>query len=174
MPEETKTEVGADASQSNADAQDSTKQQSAMKQVSDEEWKKVIAERDKAKEKARKYEEAEQKRAEQKRIEDGELKAVLAEKEKMIADLQAKASAFETQQNKLRESIIAKVPAEFADVAADIHDIDKLQSFVEKLNTKTQTQTQVFNGKGQVQSDSFTNVKTFEELTKALQSHGLA
>lgn len=171
MAEDIDTKAAADAAQADADAKAKAAEQTRL---SDDEVKKIIAERDKAKEKARKYEDDEKKRAEQKRIEEGELKTVLAEKEKMIADLQSKASAFEAQQNKLRESIIAKVPEEFKDVAVDIHDIDKLSAFVDKINAQKTTQTQVMNAKGQIHSESLAQAKTIDEFASLLKAQGLA
>lgn len=103
------------------------------KKYSKAELDKVIDERDKAKEKLRKIDE-EKKQAEQaKAIEEGKLKEVLSQKETEIGELKKIAETYEAQQIKLRESYLSKLSDEDKQLAVDIKDIDKLQTFVERL-----------------------------------------
>jgi hypothetical protein len=125
---------GSDEQQKKADA--GTEQ---AKTYDENYVKELIAERDKAKDKARKFEEQRKKEEEQKAIDEGRLKEVLAQRESELADAKKKADLFEQQQIKLREQLINKLPEDEREFASDINDLDKLSKYVEKRTTETTT-----------------------------------
>ena len=127
MSEETKADAEVKVK---ADAEAS---KSATKTYSEEQFKELIVERDKAKDKLRKIEEDRKKAEEAKAIEEGKLKEVLASKEAELAVANKKAEAYEAQQQKLRESYLSKLSDEDKELASDIHDLDKLKKFVDKI-----------------------------------------
>jgi len=134
MLEEAKADAEAKAK---ADAEAS---KSATKSYSEEQFKELIAERDKAKEKLRKIEEDKKKAEETKAIEEGKLKEVLASKEAELAAANKKAEAYEAQQTKLRESYLSKLSDEDKELASDIHDLDRLKKFVDKISPQPSTE----------------------------------
>jgi hypothetical protein len=158
----------ADATQTAADAQ--AGKNSASKSYSEEEFKKVIEERDKAKEKARKYEEADKKAAEQKAVEEGRIKELLTQREAELDAVKKKAEAYEAQQSKLRESLIAKLPDGIdKEVGVTIPDLDKLTKFVE---SRTHQQAKTYDAKQKSAEGEQITFKTQKEWEDYMVSSG--
>ncbi len=114
-------------------AADAEAKLSEIKTYSDEYVKELIAERDKAKEKARKFDEEKRKAEEAKAIEEGRLKEVLAEKERKLAELEQLQTQVAEERKARRESLIKKLPQDMIEFAPD--DLAKLEKFVEKNST---------------------------------------
>ena len=102
----------------------------------DSEVKEIIAERDKAKERARKYDEEKKKAEEAKAIEEGKLKEVLAQKEARLAEVEAKAKVYEEQEKAQREELMAKIKDEGDKKIAAELSVGNLRLFVDKLDPK--------------------------------------
>ena len=118
--------------------------EATAKTYSEDEFKKVIAERQEAKEKARKYEEEKQKAEEEKAIADGKLADVLATTKEENKALKAFKEAREEEDRAMREELIGKLSDDDKEIATDIANLSKLRKFVDK-----QTQAQSLNqGKG--------------------------
>lgn len=100
---------------------------------------KEINDRAKAAETALKArEDADKAAAEKKAIEEGKLQEVLADKEAKLKALVEKAESYEKQEKKLRKGLIEKITdKDLQSIAEDIHDIDKLQLFVDKHTKDT-------------------------------------
>jgi hypothetical protein len=145
------------------------------KSYSEEEFKKLIGERDKAKERLRLIDEAAKKATEEKQIQDGKAKELLAEKEARLVELEAKAKAYEDQQGKLRESLLGKLTDEADKIAGEsIQDLDKLSRYVE---LRSQNKGEPFAGKGQGKPgklDIHSLGKNYGEIEAELRRRGLA
>ena len=139
------------------------------KTYSEEEFKKVIAERDKAKEKVRLIEEAEKKALEAKAIEEGKAKEMLAAKDAELATVKAKAEAYEAMQEKLKKQALEKVPPELRHIAEKLSAEDALE-FADKLSTN---KVKPFTEKGapHAEPQKFTSATEWE---RTLRSKGLA
>lgn len=137
MPDGTLTpeeQAAADAAKAKADA-DANKKDDNPKTWADAEVRKIIEDRDKAKQQLRAVDEEKKKAGEQKAIEEGKLKEVLAQKEVELAAAQKKAQAFEEQQTALREGLLAKITdPKLKSIAMEL-SIAKLQEFTESINT---------------------------------------
>lgn len=134
MADATEQEKAAEAARLKAEAEAKEKAQS--KTYSEEHVKELIAERDKAKEKLRKIEDAEKKAAEEKAIQEGKLKEVLASKEKELSDVQLKLKEYEAKETKQREALLSKLPedkrAMYATVSTEV-----LEDLVQTLSKTT-------------------------------------
>lgn len=138
-------EKAADAAAQQAEVE-AQKQADAKRTYSDEEFKKLVAERDRAKERLRLIDEAAKKAEEDKKIQEGKAQELLAEKQLRLDELEAKAKAYEEQQGKLRDSLLGKLTDEADKIAGEsIKDLDKLSRYVE---LRTQKQGGPFGGKG--------------------------
>jgi len=140
-------EKGPDGPEKKADADSQAKD---TRTYSDEEFKKVIAERDKAKERLRLIDEDARKKIEAEQLEKGEAKKLLEQKETELAELRKTKESYEKQQATLRDSYINALPDEADRMAAKyIPDIAELKEFVDKkvkpgppFAAKTQTKEQ--------------------------------
>ena len=127
-------QVAADAAKAKAEA-DAGKKPDNSKTWPDDEVRKIIEERDKAKQKLRAVDEEKKKAGEQKAIEEGKLKEVLAQKEAELAEAQKKAQAFEDQQKVFRDGLLSKITDPKLKSIAEELSIAKLQEFAESINT---------------------------------------
>lgn len=132
------------------------------KTYSEEEFKKVVAERDKAKAKNRETEEKEKKAAEEKAIEEGRLKEVLAQKESLLADAHKKLEAVETARQVSRQRVLDGITdpnvKRFAEKMGDESDI---RDFLETLS-KTKLEThKALSEKGEPQKPAFKSARDF-------------
>jgi hypothetical protein len=145
---------------------------STPKNYSEEEFKKVIAERDKAKEKLRKIEEDEKKAQEQKAIEEGRIKEVLSATEAKLATAEQKAKAYEEMQKDLRDKALSNIKdAEMRSAAEDITDLKKLIAFSEKVS---KTKIEPYNAKSASTAGEPKQYKTSRDWENDLRDRGLA
>ena len=161
MPDGTLTpeeQAAADAAKAKAEAEAGNKLDS-QKTWPDDEVRKIIEERDKAKQKLRSIDEANKKSEEQKAIEEGKLKEVLADKEAKLAEALKKAQAFEDQQKVFRDGLLSKITDTKLRAIAEELSIAKLQEFTESINSD---KGNPFSAKGQ----STTTKSDFERLDK--------
>ena len=151
------------------------KQAEKSKTYSEEEFKRLIGERDKAKERLRLIDEAAKKASEEKQIQEGKAQELLAEKQKRLDELEAKAKLYEEQQGKLRESLLGKLTDEADKIAGEaIVDLDKLSRYVE---LRSQNKGEPFAGKGQGKPgklDVSSLGKNYGEIEAELRRRGLA
>jgi len=138
MENETKV---ADATTGNADATaDKTTKYTIEEVIAERD--KAFKERDKAKETIRKREEADAKAAEEKMKADGQLKELLEKTQAERDALKSKADAFEIQQTRIRESLLAKLSDADKKIAEKLNDIDDLSAFVSRL---TESKAEPYN-----------------------------
>jgi membrane protein involved in colicin uptake len=100
--------------------------------------KQLIAERDKAKDKARKVEEAEKKALEAKAIEEGKIKEVLAQRESEIAAAREKLTKYEEMETKRREGLISQLPDDKKELYSSV-GTDVLEDLVNTLTKRDST-----------------------------------
>ena len=134
MPDGTEEQIAADVAKAKAEAEASKKPDSP-KTWPDDEVKKIIEDRDKAKHLLRSIDEANKKSEEQKAIEEGKLKEVLAKREAELVEALNKAQAFEDQQKALRDGLLSKITDPKLKSIAEELSIAKLQEFTESINT---------------------------------------
>lgn len=147
MTEEEK--VAADAAQAKADAE---AKKAEPKNYSEEEFKKVVGDRDKAKKELKEIRDAEEKAKADKLKADGEYKTLLdqketelAEKAKLLETLQASADASKAKEEKLKTDAIGKLKdPTLKDLATKLSDVNDVLKFVE-LHTGNKSPT--FDGK---------------------------
>lgn len=101
---------------------------------SDDEVKKIIAERDKAKEKLRVQDEEKRKAEEAKAIEEGKLKEVLASKETLLAEVQAKLTAYQEAEKADRETLLSQIKDEGDKKIGSELSTANLRLYVEKIS----------------------------------------
>ena len=119
----------------NPDSSDELKAEPTPKTYSEEEFKKAVDARDKAKAELRKREEADAKAAEAKEIEEGKLKEVLERTKAENAELLKFKQAAEEQDKQTRDSALAKLSDEDKEIAMEL-STPKLLAFVEKQSTR--------------------------------------
>lgn len=134
--------------------------------------KELIAERDKAKEKARKYDEEKKKIEEAKAIEDGRLKELLQQKESENLSLKERAEKYELSQNKLREQALARITdSELKKVAEKLPSVEDVISFAETISKQ---KLSVHNTKDATVPPMETKFTNIAEWQKYLESIGRA
>jgi hypothetical protein len=142
------------------------------KTFSEEEFKKVIAERDKAKERLRKIEEDEKKAAETKAIEEGRIKEVLASTEAKLVEAEKKAKAYEESQAKLREKALANIKdVDMRKIAEKLPNVEDVVEFSEKVSNN---KIRPFTDKSTHEAPPEKEYKNFQEYEKAMKAAGLA
>ncbi len=135
----------------------------------DDEVQKIISERDKTKNKLRTFEDSIKKQDELKLIEDGKLKEVLASKEIELTNLQAKATKYDSEMNKLRENALSKIEDEtIREVVSKLESLDDINKLVEKQTEKIK----IDNSKG-ILKPSERKFKNFQEMESYLKSQNL-
>jgi chromosome segregation ATPase len=145
-----------------------------QKSYSEEEFKKLIGERDKAKERLRLIDEAAKKAAEEKQISEGKAQELLAEKQKRLDELEAKAKLYEDQERTLRESLLGKLNDEADKLVAPHLSVAELTKLVE---LRSQNKGEPFAGKGQGKPgklDVNSLGKNYGEIEAELRRRGLA
>ncbi len=169
----TEEQAAADAAKAKADAE-ANKNQSKV--YSEEEFKKLVAERDKAKEKLRARDEEDKKVADQKAIDEGRTKELLLQREQELLDVKKKNVVFEEQQAKLRQGLLDKITdPSLKALAEKLPEIADVQVFVD-LHTKTPSKTYGDKSPGaKVEfADQVKGFKSIKELEKFAQEHGMA
>ena len=105
--------------------------------------KELIADRDKAKAKAREYAELEKKAKEAKSIEDGNIKDVLAQREAELAEARKMLEVVETARQARRTEVLSKITdpglKEFAEKLSSAEEVERFIALVadKKLTTHT-------------------------------------
>lgn len=127
--------IVADATQRQADAVSGNA--GNVKVWSDDEVKKIIEERDKAKEKVRKREEEEKKQKDEKAIEEGRLKDVLTERETEVKELRAYKAQRDVAEKLERDELLAKIKDEGDKKIAEVLSVDLLRQYVAKIESQS-------------------------------------
>jgi hypothetical protein len=170
-------EKAAEAAGKSAEAEAGTE---AKRSYSEEEFKKLVSERDKAKERLRLIDEAAKKAEEEKLVTEGKAKELLAQKEAELSDLKAKATAYEEQERTLRESMTAKLTDEADKLVAPKLSVAELTKLVE---LRQQKQAGPYTGKGTAQADKPERLKLdlsrsanpgFDRIRDDLRKSGIA
>ena len=165
MPDgKTPEELAAEA----AAAADAASKQ--VKTYSEEQFKELIAERDKAKDKLRKIEDAAKKAEEAKLIEDGKLKEALALKEKELAEalaLKEELEKFRAADAARKEALLKELPEGKREIYKNL-STDQLSDIVETLNAGSPNQG-VRQGPGEKSKDF--DLMTFEEKGELKQKN---
>ena len=166
-------QAAADAAKAKADAEASTNQ---PKMYPEEEVKKLIAERDKAKEKLRAREEEEKKAKEEAAVANGQAAELLKQRDAELAEAKKIVTAALEKEQKLRESLINKLSDDVdKSVASNIKDLDTLNAFVEKQTKQPDPKT--FNGKLPAPGpkdfkDKVNGAKSVKELEEIARAQG--
>ena len=130
------------------------KEVTPSKTYSEEEFKKVVAERQEVKEKLRKIEEEKKADAEKKALEEGKLKELLEAKNaeleterKARQEASSKAEKYEEQQKLLREQALSRIPDEqMRSIAGKLPDLSDVVAFADKYESENRGGPA--NGKG--------------------------
>lgn len=142
------------------------------KTYSEEEFKKAVAERDKAKERLRLIDEETKKAAEAKAIEEGRIKEILADREAKLAEAEKKAKAYEESQAKVREKALANIKdPELKKFAEALPSVEMVLEFSEKV---TQTKITPFTDKTPPAAGEPIKFKSAREWEKTLREQGQA
>ena len=108
------------------------------KMWSDDDVKVIIAERDKAKEKARKYDDDKKKAEEAKAIEEGRLKEVLEGQKRELEELRAYKTQRDEAEKLEREELMGKIKDDKdKEIATDLPSVDLVRKYVEKIESQT-------------------------------------
>lgn len=140
------------------------------KTYSEEEFKKAVAERDKAKTKLREREEEDRKAAEAKTIEDGKLKEVLAARDAELTELRKKIDAVEAARQERRAKALDRVADPvLRKFAEKLTDAEEILEFLETLEAKKLTTHNSNDRKTAPEAPQF---KTLREMDRALNGGG--
>ena len=164
------------AAKAKADAEAAAK--ANQKQYSEEELKKVIAERDKAKEKLRAKEEEEKKAKEDAEIANGRAAELLKQRDAELAEAKKIVAAVAEREQKLRESLLNKLTDEMdKKVAANVSDLDTLSAFVESRTKQPPGKTfsdKAESGQPKDFKDKVSAAKTVQDLEAIAKAQGWA
>ena len=147
------------------------KEPTPTKTYSEEEFKKAVAERDKAKAKVREIEDRDKKALEDKAIEEGKLKDVLSQKEAKLAELQAKIDAADAVRQERRAKALEKVTDPvMRKVAEKLTDDVEIAEFIAALEERKITTHNANDKKTAPEAPAY---KSIREMRQAQEGGGL-